>query len=132
MMRGFVVDDLLLARRLLTNHLKSYGFDEIIEASDGIEALEKLKEEKEKVDIIITDWLMPNMDGLEFVKELKKDDNFKLIPILMVTALDEKDDVMKALRIGVNGYMSKPIESDVFKKKVNDILGKSNDYILNK
>ncbi len=131
-MRALVVDDLLLARRLISNHLKSFGIEDIVEAIDGLDALEKLKEQEENVDIIITDWLMPNMDGLGFVTELKKEEKYKNIPILMVTALDEKDDVIKALRLGVNGYMSKPIEQDVFQKKVDDLLDKSNDYLLNK
>lgn len=131
-MKALVVDDLLLARRLISNHLRSFGIEDIIEAVDGIDALEKLKEQKEKVDIIITDWLMPNMNGLDLVIDLKKIEGYKDVPILMVTALDEKDDVIKALRHGVNGYISKPFEPDIFKKKVEDLLHKTDDYLINK
>ncbi len=129
-MRALVVDDLLIARRLIVNNLKTMGFEEVVEAIDGVEALEILKDESEPFDIIVTDWLMPKIDGLVFVYEIRKFDKFKNIPVLMVTAVDDKEDVLKALRNGVNDYIAKPYTPDTLKKKVENLLNLSSDYLL--
>jgi len=80
-------------RRIIKGTLKSIGFSNFIEAEDGVIALKTL--EKEKVDLIISDWIMPNMNGLEFLKAVKKDDRFKGIPFIMVTAEGQKGNVLE-------------------------------------
>lgn len=129
-MRALVVDDLLIARRLIVNNLKNMGFEEVVEAVDGVDALQLLKDESKPFDIIITDWLMPNIDGLVFVHEIRKFDKFKKVPVLMVTSVDDKEDVVKALKNGVNDYIAKPYTPDTLRKKVEKLLNISGDYLL--
>jgi two-component system, chemotaxis family, chemotaxis protein CheY len=129
-MRTLVVDDLLIARRLIVNNLKSMGFDEILEAEDGVTALQLLDQNEEKLDLIITDWLMPNMDGIEFVKEVKDLEDLKDVPILMVTSVDEKENVIKAIKSGVNDYIAKPYTPETLRIKIEWMLRLSKDYLL--
>ena len=115
------VDDSLTMRRIIKNTLSKIGFKNVLEAADGIEALDVLA--KENIDLIITDWNMPEMDGLEFIKNLKSNEDFKDIPILMVTTEAAKEDILDALRQGVNNYIVKPFTSDTLKAKVIKLLG---------
>jgi two-component system, chemotaxis family, chemotaxis protein CheY len=129
-MRALVVDDLLIARRLIVTNLKTMGFKEIFEADDGARALQVVNQQEESFDLIVTDWLMPNMDGLEFVREIRVDGEMKNTPILMVTSVDEKDDVLRAIQAGVNDYISKPFTPETLRKKIEWLLKTSNDYLL--
>ena len=129
-MRAMVVDDLLIARRLIVSNLKGLGFEEVMEADDGVMALQVLQKNSNKLDIIITDWLMPNMDGIEFVQELKGFDEYKNIPVLMVTSVDEKDNVIIAIKSGISDYIAKPYTPDTLRKKVEWMLRLSKDYLL--
>jgi two-component system, chemotaxis family, chemotaxis protein CheY len=107
----------------MKNTLQGMGFVKIIEAEDGIKALEKL--EKGRIDIIITDWIMNNMDGLEMTRKIRMNPNNYDIPILMVTVMDEKRDVQKALKVGITDYIIKPFTTDLFKNKINKLLEQS-------
>ncbi len=129
-MRALVIDDLAMTRRLIKNNLMSIGFKEVFEAGDGAQALKLLKTEKEEVHLIITDWLMPKLDGIEFVKILKSRPELKKIPVLMITCLGEKQDVLKAFQNGVNDYMSKPFTSETLQKKVEVLIKNSEDYLV--
>lgn len=114
------VDDSPTMRRIITNTLKRAGFPDVTEASDGKDALAKLQ--VTSFNFIITDWNMPEMDGMEFVMTLRKNDEFKNIPILMVTTRSVKDDIVEAIRVGVNSYIVKPFTPDVLKAKINEVL----------
>ncbi|MCL4510564.1 MAG: chemotaxis response regulator CheY [Bacteroidetes bacterium] len=119
-MKFLVVDDSQTMRRIVNNALKGIGYDDIIEAEDGKDAIAKLY--VEKIDFIITDWNMPNMSGLELTKAIRGDEQFSNLPILMVTTRGMKEDVMEALQARVNNYVVKPFTPQVLKEKIDQIL----------
>jgi len=119
-MKILVVDDSQIMRRIISNSLKSAGHSDIIEAGNGAEALEKLS----GIELILTDWNMPVMDGLSFVKEVRKDQKFTSVPIIMVTTEGAKTEVMEALKNGVNNYIVKPFTPETLMEKLNATLGK--------
>lgn len=116
-----IVDDFESMRRIIKGTLKAIGFSNFIEAEDGAIAMKKL--EKEKVDLIISDWIMPNMDGLEFLKTVKGSEKFKKIPFIMVTAEGQKGNVLDAINAGVNNYIVKPFTSETLHAKLQKVLG---------
>ncbi len=117
-MKILVVDDSVTMRRIIVNSLKSAGYDDFAEAGDGIEALANM----ERVEFVLTDWNMPNMDGLTFVKELKKSDVYKDIPIIMITTEGGKGEVIEALKQGVNNYVVKPFDKNTLIEKVESVI----------
>ena len=117
-----VVDDFSTMRRIVKNVLKQIGFENIEEAEDGAQALAKLK--TGGFNFMVSDWNMPNMDGLELLKSVRKDPALKDLPILMVTAEAEKDKVVTAIQAGVNNYVVKPFTAEVFKEKMDRIFEK--------
>jgi len=118
--RILVVDDMSTMRRIIKTILNQLGYNNIEEAENGKQALGKLK--KEKFDFVITDWNMPEMDGLELVKQIRSDDDLKSLPVLMVTAEAKKENVMEALKAGVNNYIVKPFTPEVLKEKMEKIF----------
>ena len=119
-MKILAVDDSPTMRRIIVNTLKRAGYDDIIEANDGKEAMEKLK--SETIDFLITDWNMPEMDGLTLVNHLREDAKFKSLPILMVTTRSVKEDIVEALKAGVNNYIVKPFTPYTLKEKIEQGL----------
>lgn len=119
-MKILVVDDFATMRRIIKNILKQLGYTNIEEADDGSSALAKLK--SVKIDFVITDWNMPNMSGLELVKAIRADDALKATPILMVTAEALKENIIEAVKAGVNNYIVKPFTADVMKEKIDKIF----------
>ena len=125
-LKVLVVDDSQTMRDILVRMLKVYGIQSIDIARDGVEALQKLK--NDKFDLVTLDWNMPNMTGLEVVKKVRSNKQLKNIAILMVTANAERAHVEEALKAGVNNYAVKPFSSSVLKKKIEKIVGtKSNN-----
>lgn len=116
-----VVDDFATMRRIVKGALKQLGFKDIIEAEDGKAAYDELK--KEKVGLIVSDWNMPNMTGLELLKAVRGDDGLKDIPFLMVTAEGQKDNVVEAIKSGVSNYVVKPFTPDTFSEKLQKVFG---------
>ncbi|MCL1827143.1 MAG: response regulator [Candidatus Cloacimonetes bacterium] len=110
-------------RKIVFNTLKRLGYNEIEEAEHGAEGLEKLRATP-GVNFIVTDWNMPVMDGLEFVKNIRATQEFAKIPILMVTTRSVKDDIIEAMKAGVNNYVVKPFTPEVLKAKIDLILSK--------
>jgi two-component system chemotaxis response regulator CheY len=110
------VDDSPTMRRIIINTLKRAGFEDVTEATDGKDALAKLK--VDKYNFIITDWNMPEMDGLTFVSNVRKTDDLRNLPILMVTTRSVKDDIIEAMKAGVNNYIVKPFTPDTLKEKI--------------
>ncbi len=119
-MKFLVVDDSQTMRRIVNNALKSLGYEDIIEAEDGKDAIAKLY--VDKIDFIITDWNMPNMSGLELTKAVRSDSQYAGLPILMVTTRGMKDDVMEALQAKVNNYIVKPFTPQVLREKIDLVL----------
>jgi len=117
-----VVDDFSTMRRIVKNVLKQLGFENLDEAEDGVQALSKLR--SGGYSFVVSDWNMPNMDGLELLKEVRKDPALKDLPILMVTAEAEKDKVVTAIQAGVNNYVVKPFTAEVFKEKMDRVFEK--------
>jgi two-component system chemotaxis response regulator CheY len=115
-----VVDDRVNMRRLMRNILRGIGFKTIYEAEDGKEAIKIL--ESHAIGLIISDWNMPNMSGLEFLRAVRSMDNYKTVPFLMVTAETTKSNIMEAIRSGVSNYVVKPVQADVLESKLKMIL----------
>ena len=120
-MRLLVVDDSSTMRRIIRNNLKVVGYDDVLEAENGEGALARLQ--AEKIDLVITDWNMPVMNGLELVGAMRKAEAWKGTPVLMVTTVAEKDEILKAMQAGVTNYVVKPFDSATLKKKIDQILG---------
>jgi two-component system chemotaxis response regulator CheY len=112
-MKILVVDDFSTMRRIVKNVLKQLGFENIEEAEDGVQALAKLK--TGKFGFMVSDWNMPNMDGLDFFKAARAEPTLKDLPFLMVTAEAEKEKVITAIQAGVNNYIVKPFTAELFK-----------------
>jgi len=119
-MKFLVVDDSPTMRRIVINAMKTFGYDDFLEASDGIEAMEQLH--TENVDFVVTDWNMPNMSGLELTHNIRSDKKFGNIPILMVTTRGLKQDIVEALKARVNNYVVKPFTPQILKEKIDAIL----------
>ena len=122
-MKVLVVDDSLTMRRIVLNNLKKAGYEDVLEADDGLAAL-GLLEQGHKVELILLDWNMPNMNGLEFLKVVKAKDAFKAIPVIMVTTEAEKGQVVLAIQAGAAGYLVKPVTPQAFQKQVIEKIGK--------
>ncbi|MBF0464923.1 MAG: chemotaxis response regulator CheY [Nitrospirae bacterium] len=119
-MKILVVDDFSTMRRIIKNILKQLGYEKIEEAEDGEQAFTKLK--NGDFDFLITDWNMPNVTGLELLKRVRADAKLKAIPVLLVTAEAEKEQVIEAVKAGVNNYVIKPFTADVLKDKLDKIF----------
>ncbi|CAM3321875.1 chemotaxis response regulator CheY [Rhodothermus bifroesti] len=119
-MKFLVVDDSPTMRRIVCNALREIGYTDVIEAGDGVDALEKL--EQETVDFVITDWNMPNMNGLELTRTIRNHSRLSNLPILMVTTRGMKEDVLAAMQARVNNYIVKPFTPEVLREKINLIL----------
>ena len=117
-----VVDDFATMRKVIRNLLKQVGYENIVEAEDGVTALRVLK--SQKVDFIVSDWNMPNMTGLELLKAVRADEDLKPTPFLMVTAEALQDNVIAAVKAGVSNYIVKPFTAEVLNDKIKKILEK--------
>jgi len=115
-----VVDDFATMRRIVRKILKDLQFQEIIEAENGAEAFRLLK--TNKVDLIVSDWNMPTMNGLELLKQVRADERLKDIPFLMVTAEGQKENIIGAIQAGVSNYVVKPFSAAVLAEKLAKIL----------
>lgn len=117
-----VVDDHGATRTLISILLQRLGYDNIAVARDGMEALEKLRERR--YDLILSDWDMPEIDGLSLWHKIKEDETLKDIPLIMVTAVNEVEKVRQAISEGVADYMVKPITLQALTAKIEKALGK--------
>jgi two-component system, chemotaxis family, chemotaxis protein CheY len=119
-MKILVVDDFATMRRIIKNILKQLGYSNVEEADDGASALTKLQ--GAKFDLVITDWNMPNMIGLELIKAIRASEPIKSTPILMVTAEALKENIIEAVKSGVNNYIVKPFTAEVMREKIEKIF----------
>ena len=117
-----VVDDFSTMRRIVRNLLKELGYANVDEAEDGAMALSKLK--NENFDFVISDWNMPNMDGLEMLKQIRADAAIAKLPVLMVTAEAKKENIIAAAQAGASGYVVKPFTAATLDEKLSKIFEK--------
>lgn len=115
-----IIDDFATMRRILKNILKQLGFKNLVEADDGTTALDVL--ESQKIDLIISDWNMPKMTGLELLKKVRASTEYKKTPFLMVTAEAQKQNVIEAVQAGVSNYVVKPFTAEAISDKLEKIL----------
>jgi two-component system chemotaxis response regulator CheY len=120
-MKVLAVDDSATMRRIIKNQLKQSGIEDIDEAENGREALTLLG--RGTYDLLITDWNMPEMCGLDLVKEVRKTEAIKKLPILMITTVSAKEDIVTALKAGVNNYVVKPFDAATLQAKVSQLVG---------
>ena len=119
-MKILIVDDFSTMRRIIRNILKQLEFINVEEAEDGSVAFEKLKDAD--YDLLITDWNMPNMTGLDLLKEVRANEKLKDLKVLLVTAVAEKENIIQAAQAGANEYVVKPFTADVLGQKINKIF----------
>jgi two-component system chemotaxis response regulator CheY len=116
-----VVDDYNTMRRILRNLLSQIGFTKIEEAEDGSTGLRKLREKA--YGLVISDWNMAPMSGLDFLKEVRSDGSLKAVPFIMITAESKTENVVAAKAAGVSNYIVKPFNADTLKRKIEAVLG---------
>jgi two-component system, chemotaxis family, chemotaxis protein CheY len=119
-MKILVVDDFSTMRRIVRNLLKELGFSNIQEAEDGIDALKKLR--AETFEFVVSDWNMPNMTGIDLLREIRKDDALKHLPVLMVTAEAKRENIIEAAQAGASGYVVKPFTAITLDEKLQKIF----------
>lgn len=123
-LRILIVDDYTTMRRIIRNLLTQIGFSNITEASDGREAFEKLRSGA-RFDLVVSDWNMEPMTGLELLKAMRTDNALSSIPFIMVTAESKTENVVAAKKAGVNNYIVKPFNAETLKQKIQSVLGTS-------
>ena len=121
-MRFLVVDDFSTMRRIVRNLLKELGFTNVDEAEDGAIALQKLQ--GGGFEFVVTDWNMPNMDGLTLLQAIRATPNLKHLPVLMITAEAKKENIIAAAQSGASGYIVKPFTAGTLSEKLNKIYKK--------
>ena len=114
-----VVADSVAMRQIIKKNLKELGFSELMEAENGAAGLKKAGEEP--VDLIVSDWNMPNMTGLEFLKAVRADAGLKGIAFIMVTSEADKEKIMEAVQAGVDQYLVKPFNAMQLEEKIKAI-----------
>ena len=115
-----VVDDMSTMRRILKNVLKQIGFSNLVEAENGQDALNKLK--VGDIGLIVSDWNMPVMQGIELLRTVRADAELKHLPFLMVTAEGQKENIIEAVQAGVSNYVVKPFTAEALQGKLEKIF----------
>ena len=115
-----IVDDFPTMRRIVRNLLKELGFSNVDEAEDGASALQKLR--SGEFQFVVSDINMPNMTGLDLLKEIRADANLKHLPVLLVTAEAKKENIIAAAQAGASGYVVKPFTAATLDEKLNKIF----------
>lgn len=121
-LRILVVDDFPTMRRIVRSLLKELGFTNVEEAEDGRDALNKLQ--AGGFQFVVSDWNMPNLDGLEMLKQIRADAALAALPVLMITAEAKKENIIAAAQAGANGYVVKPFTAATLEEKLNKIFEK--------
>jgi two-component system, chemotaxis family, chemotaxis protein CheY len=119
-MKIMVVDDMSTMRRIVKNLLKQLGFANVDEAENGQEALIKLR--ADKFGFVVSDWNMPVMSGIELLRAIRADEGLKTIPVLMVTAEAQKENIIEAVQAGVSNYVVKPFTAETLQEKMGKIF----------
>ena len=120
-MNVLIVDDYKTMLRIIRNLLKQIGFDNVAEATDGSQALALLRERS--FGLVISDWNMEPMTGLQLLREVRSDGQLKALPFIMITAESKKENVVTAKEAGVSNYIVKPFNAQTLKSKLESVLG---------
>ena len=115
-----VVDDFSATRTIVINYLSKLGYKNTVEAEDGFSALARLK--SALFDLVVTDWSMSDMNGLDLLKQMRADSDLKHIPVLMVTSEDLQGNIVTAIKAGLNDYIVRPFEEHTLKQKLEKIF----------
>ncbi len=121
-MKVLVVDDFETMRKIIKNVLKQINLEDVLEAENGKQALNVLK--SEGADLIISDWIMPEMTGIDFLRACKGDETIRKIPFIMVTAEAQKDNIMEAIKSGVDNYIVKPFTPEKLREAIDKAKAK--------
>ena len=120
-MKILVVDDFSTMRRIVRNLLKELGFANVTEAEDGVDALNKLRSEG-NFEFVVSDWNMPNMTGIELLRNIRADAALKHLPVLMVTAEAKRENIIEAAQAGASGYVVKPFTAATLDEKLKKVF----------
>lgn len=123
-MKILIVDDFSTMRRIIKNLLRDLGFNNTAEADDGCTALPMLK--SGQYDLLITDWNMPGMTGIDLLKAVRAEPTLASLPVMMVTAESKREQIIEAAQAGVNGYIIKPFTAQTLKEKLDKIFERVN------
>ena len=122
-MKVLLVDDSVLSRKVQLKVLQELSIGDVIEAKNGVEALRKLEELEYAVDLVVTDWNMPAMDGVTFIRELRKIPKGYRLPVIVVSSEGEEDKIATAFEAGANSYVTKPFKKEVLARKIRSVQG---------
>ena len=122
-MKILLVDDSSTMRRIQKNTLSKIGHTDVDEAEDGADAVKKVGQGK--YDLVLMDWNMPNMTGIEALKKIKEDPAYKSLPVIMVTSESEKTRIVEAIQSGAANYVVKPFQPETLEEKINSVLQKA-------
>ena len=120
-MKVLIVDDYKTMLRILRNLLRQLNFNNIDEATDGSMALQKLRQDS--FGMVISDWNMEPMTGIQLLREVRSDDKLKHLPFIMITAESKSENVIAAKEAGVSNYIVKPLNAETLKTKIVSVLG---------
>lgn len=120
-MKFLVVDDFSTMRRIVRNLLKELGFANVHEAEDGVDALNKLRADG-TYEFVVSDWNMPNMTGIDLLRNIRADASLKHLPVLMVTAEAKRENIIEAAQAGASGYVVKPFTAATLSEKLTKIF----------
>ena len=127
--RFLIVDDFSTMRKVIKKALFDLGYENVIEAADGVkgyELLEKFALTSEPVEIIMSDWNMPNMMGIDLLKKCRVEARFKTLPFILITAESEQSQIIEAVKAGVSDYVIKPFSPSTLKGKLEIVFKKTN------
>lgn len=119
--RILIADDMMTMRKIVVKALKDMGFSDIQEAADGQIAWDLLQKSSPDIQLVISDWNMPNCTGLDFLKKVRVDAKYKKLPFILLTAEAEKHQVIEALKAGVSNYVIKPFTPEGLKQKIEEV-----------
>lgn len=122
-MKVLVVDDMSTMRRIIKNVFRQIGFTDVVEAENGQEALTKLRAGGFR--LVVSDWNMPVMSGIELLRAIRADQELKALPFLMVTAETQKENLILAIQAGVSNYVVKPFTAEVLQSKLEKIFAQA-------
>lgn len=126
--RFLIVDDFSTMRKVIKKALFDLGYENVLEAADGVKAyelLEKYSQTSEPVEIVMSDWNMPNMMGIDLLKKCRLDSKYKTLPFMLITAESEQTQIIEAVRAGVSDYVIKPFSPSTLKGKLEVVFKKA-------
>lgn len=123
--RILIADDMMTMRKIVIKCLKELGYTDVQDAADGNIAWDLLQKSSPPIQLVISDWNMPNCSGLEFLRRVRTDPTKASIPFMMLTAEVEKQQVIEAIKAGVTNYCIKPFTPDIFRQKLEETYKKA-------